>query len=83
MLTACSTEYSFALAEYYYGKHRHGNQADAADMMFHARFGKPTLKFLCNHDAMLELVLEEGHYNIDYLKASELSPGNQYEISLI
>lgn len=40
-------------------------------MMFRASFGKPSLTFLCNHDAILTLVVEEGHYNTNIAKASD------------
>ena len=56
--------YSFALAEYYYGKHR--NTPAATDMMFHASFGKPYIEFICNHDAILHLSLKNGHYNTEF-----------------
>ena len=74
---AWSTEYSFALAEFYYGKHRGRGQAAKADMLFHASFGRPSIDFVCNHDLVLRLSLAEGHYNTDYQKAStELFPAS-------
>lgn len=44
-------------------------------MLFHASFGKPSIDFICNHDAILRLNISEGHYNTDFQKAStELFP---------
>lgn len=39
--------------------------------MFYARFNVPQLDFVCNHEALLELAVDEGHYNLDYAKASD------------
>lgn len=71
------TGYSFALAEYHFGKHRSGTQSSIEDMMFHARFKAPTIDFVCNHVAQLNLHLEEGHYNIDHGRASDLTTANR------
>ena len=71
------SEYSFALAEFYFGKHRGRGQAAKTDMLFYASFGKPSIDFICNHDAILRVNLAEGHYNTDYLKVtSELFPAS-------
>lgn len=70
--------YSFALAEWYFGKHRSGGQASAQDMMFHARFEAPRLDFLCNHEALFKINIEEGHFNQDSDGASEESTAERY-----
>ncbi|EKM50129.1 uncharacterized protein PHACADRAFT_153519 [Phanerochaete carnosa HHB-10118-sp] len=62
-------KYSFAPAEFYYGKHRRG-QASKADMMFYTSFGKPKLEFICNHDVIIRLTLKEGHYNTEFSKGN-------------
>ena len=69
--------YSFALAEYYYGRHRSGAQASAQDMMFQASFKAPKVNFLCNHEAIVEINIDEGHYNVDYACASETAIAEQ------
>ena len=69
--------YSFALAEFHYGKHRPGEQASEEDMMFHARFSAPTLRFLCNHEALFQIDLVEGHFNLDYSRASDNATANR------
>ncbi|KAI0700948.1 hypothetical protein BC835DRAFT_323570 [Cytidiella melzeri] len=61
--------YAFALARYFYGKHRPGSQPSLQDLMFHASFGKPSLQFICNHEALLHLSIIDGHYNTDFGKA--------------
>lgn len=65
--------YSYALAEYYFGKHRPAAQACVADMWFHATFKSPALRFLCDHEALVTLSIEEGHFNVDYLRASDFT----------
>lgn len=46
-------------------------------MMFYASFGKPSLEFICNHDAVIRLKLNEGHYNADFNRATaELAPAH-------
>ncbi|KAJ3554928.1 hypothetical protein NM688_g2854 [Phlebia brevispora] len=70
-------KYSFALAEFYFGRHRGRGQASKSDMLFHASFGKPSVDFICNHDAILRLNLTEGHFNTDYQKVTtELFPAS-------
>ena len=59
-----ATEYWYAPAEYFCGKH--GQPPQLKDMMFHGRFAKPSLDFLCKHDALLHLEIEQGHFNLDY-----------------
>ncbi|THG96118.1 hypothetical protein EW026_g5654 [Hermanssonia centrifuga] len=45
--------------------------------MFYASFGKPSLEFICNHDAVIRLKLNEGHYNADFNRATaELAPAH-------
>ncbi|TCD64013.1 hypothetical protein EIP91_004681 [Steccherinum ochraceum] len=58
-----SQKYSFALAEYWFGKYRGKGSVSKADMMFRASFSKPRIEFICNHDAIIHLSLNEGHYN--------------------
>ncbi len=42
-------------------------------MMFYASFGSPSLVFVCDHEVILRLVIEEGHYNTNFAKASDQS----------
>ncbi|EKM54057.1 uncharacterized protein PHACADRAFT_145658 [Phanerochaete carnosa HHB-10118-sp] len=69
--------YSFALSEFYYGKHRQGSSASLDDMMFHAVFSSPKLRFICNHEALFRIEVEEGHFNLDYSRASESSTADR------
>ena len=57
--------YALSLAEYGYGRQRQ-RPGSTQDFMFHAIFGKPSLQFLCNHEVLLRLVIEEGHYSTDF-----------------
>ncbi|TCD65183.1 hypothetical protein EIP91_003005 [Steccherinum ochraceum] len=72
-------KYSFALAEYYFGKHRAKGHASKADMMFHASFGRPRIEFICNHDAAIHLSLQEGHFNTDFANASKSKVSAHHE----
>ena len=36
---------------------------DTAKFSFHAKFGKPSIEFVCNHEIILKLTVTEGHYN--------------------
>ncbi|OBZ68799.1 hypothetical protein A0H81_11368 [Grifola frondosa] len=57
-------KYSFALAEFSYGKlHGPDLPASGVDALFYAKFDKPVLEFICNHDAILRLKIKEGYYN--------------------
>lgn len=63
-------EYATCLAEFYGpGKHSH-HRAAVTDLLFFAKFGQPRLEFVCNHEVVLFLELQSGHYNKDYLKGS-------------
>ncbi|EKM54028.1 uncharacterized protein PHACADRAFT_257609 [Phanerochaete carnosa HHB-10118-sp] len=70
--------YSFALAEYYYGKHRSGAQAAVDDMWFHAKFQAPTLDFLCNHEALVQINIDEGHFNSEHARASDTTAADRF-----
>ena len=70
--------YSFALAEWHFGRHRAEGRSSVEDMMFHARFEAPRLDFLCNHEALLKINIDEGHYNLDYTNASDGSTADRY-----
>ncbi|OCH90224.1 hypothetical protein OBBRIDRAFT_731201 [Obba rivulosa] len=59
--------YSYALAQFDYGKFR-GKFIEHDEMMFHAKFDKPQLDFICNHDVILRLKITEGHYYEDHSK---------------
>ncbi|PCH40165.1 hypothetical protein WOLCODRAFT_68457 [Wolfiporia cocos MD-104 SS10] len=59
-------KYSHALAEYSFSEpHSKGQYS-----LFQASFGTPRLEFICNHDAVLVLKINNGHYNVHYSKAS-------------
>ncbi|EKM54016.1 uncharacterized protein PHACADRAFT_29289 [Phanerochaete carnosa HHB-10118-sp] len=68
-----SSYYKLALAKYHYGKHRSQSEATEQDMWFHASFMAPTLDFLCNHEVVLHLRIQEGHLNLDHVRAFPLT----------
>ena len=39
------------------------------ELLFEARFGKPHLKFICNHELALYISIEHGHLDLDFNKA--------------
>jgi hypothetical protein len=43
-------------------------------MMFHAKFRRPSLRFVCNHDALIDIFIDNGHYNSDLGKVTQLQP---------
>ncbi|KAI0700946.1 hypothetical protein BC835DRAFT_322712 [Cytidiella melzeri] len=57
--------YTFALYTYHAGQRRTGAQDSLQNYMFHAIFAKPSIHFICNHEAVLTLQIEEGHYKPD------------------
>ncbi|KIP08274.1 hypothetical protein PHLGIDRAFT_509076 [Phlebiopsis gigantea 11061_1 CR5-6] len=75
--------YSFALAEWHFGRHRPDLQASVEDMMFHARFDAPRLDFLCNHEALFKINIADGHFNLDYSSASDESMANREQNRVI
>lgn len=68
--------YTRALYEYQYvpEKLAHANVA-RTDTHFYATFGQPELKFICNHEVVLSLIIKSGHLRVDYdaKKAHNLS----------
>ncbi|KAJ3522697.1 hypothetical protein NM688_g8838 [Phlebia brevispora] len=63
--------YTRALAQYhFFGKRSVRTINSTDDLLFHAAFGKPELKFICNHEAVLYLTIERGQLNLDYGKAT-------------
>lgn len=47
-------------------------------MWFHARFKAPTLDFLCNHEALVHVNIEEGHLNLEHVRASDETAADRY-----
>lgn len=41
--------------------------------MFKATFDKPSVEFICNHDAVLRLKIHKGFYRLDYTKAFNMT----------
>ena len=61
------SKYTRALAQYqFFGKKIPKVVRSTKDFLFYASFGKPELKFICNHEAVLFLTVQEGHVNLDY-----------------
>jgi hypothetical protein len=50
-------------------------------MMFHASFNAPKLDFLCNHEAIFDINVKDGHYNLDYTRASDTAIADRYATS--
>ncbi|KAI0963791.1 hypothetical protein AcW1_000768 [Taiwanofungus camphoratus] len=64
-------EYSYALAEFFFGECRSDNlMLHRPDMLFYAGFDKPWIEFECNHSAIFHLVIKQGHYHLDYTHTS-------------
>ena len=61
------SKYTRALAQYhYFGKKAPKAQnLSVNDFHFYATFGKPEIRFICNHDALLTLTIDAGHANLD------------------
>lgn len=80
-LTRCSG-YTHALAQFYFGKYRSKNVVNPkTDAMFFASFGVPRLDFICNHDAILRIKINEGHYHLDHTKT--LTYADRYEHTVV
>ncbi|KAI8986088.1 hypothetical protein BD414DRAFT_416881 [Trametes punicea] len=45
-----------------------------SNSLFHARFKAPTLKFICDHDVLLRLTLEKGHFVADGSRGTRGQP---------
>ncbi|KAI0093282.1 hypothetical protein BDY19DRAFT_903047 [Irpex rosettiformis] len=56
-----TNRYAIALAKYFSGRPRSGT---SLPQDFDVTFNKPSLQFVCNHDAILRLTIAEGHYII-------------------
>ncbi|KAI5120814.1 hypothetical protein M0805_003211 [Coniferiporia weirii] len=68
--TMSAVEYSTCLYEFY-GPGRHGrHQPSRYDLTFFATFGRPRLEFVCNHEVVLFLDIQKGHFNLDHAKTS-------------
>ncbi|THH00496.1 hypothetical protein EW145_g7068 [Phellinidium pouzarii] len=64
-----AVEYSTCLYEFYGpGKH---SRAARRDLPFFATFGCPRIEFVCNHEVILFLDIQEGHLNLDFNKKHE------------
>ena len=65
------SKYTRALAQYhFFGKKIPKGVRSTKDFLFYALFAKPELKFICNHEAVLILTVQEGHVNLDYNKST-------------
>lgn len=65
------SSYTRALAQYhFFGKRPARAITSTDDLLFCAAFGKPELKFICNHEAVLYLTVENAYFSLDYGKAT-------------
>ena len=65
------SKYTRALAQFhFYGKRapKIVGSPSPTDFHFYATFGKPDIRFICNHDALLTFTIESGHANLDTAK---------------
>lgn len=65
------SKYTRALAQFhYYGRKAPKPQGSpsSVDFFFYATFGRPEIRFVCNHDAVLFVKIEKGHVNLEYNK---------------
>ena len=51
------------------------SSAPSLDFHIYATFGKPEIRFICNHDAVLFLTIQKGHANLDYSKVASGNGG--------
>ena len=65
--TVATIEYATCLAEFY-GPGKHHQNRCTTDLAFFAKFGKPRVEFICNHELILKLNIIEGHYNLENQK---------------
>lgn len=64
--TEDAVEYGTCLYEYY-GPGKHAcSQLSRHDLSFYAKFAKPELDFVCNHEVILFINIQEGHYSHDW-----------------
>lgn len=65
------SKYTRALAQYhFFGRKAPKTVRTTDDLLFYAQFGRPELKFICNHEAVFFLTVTEGHVNLDYNKST-------------
>lgn len=57
-------KYTRALREFHLLTKRPAKALSEEELLFHAVFGKPTIKFICNHEAVLFFKIERGHLNL-------------------
>ena len=60
------SKYTRALAEYHYIREGVIEYPLTSDLLFHASFLTPHLKFVCNHDAILFLTIKTGHMYVNH-----------------
>ena len=83
-IDACAEDYekrTFVRAPaqfYFYGKKAPRTVLFPDSLLFEARFGKPELKFVCNHEAVLYINIKSGRLNLEYSKAS----ATDYELDM-
>lgn len=75
-LDVTSEEYEYskagrALAQFqYFGSRASTPIHSTSDLFFYARFGEPSLKFLCNHEVILTLAIDKANVNVDFGKST-------------
>lgn len=68
--------YQLSLYKYYHGQQR--PQGSLNDLSFYATFDKPSLDFVCNHEALLTLSIVKGHYHAEINKGLFTNAGKRY-----
>ena len=60
------TRHTRAFREFHYLTKHPATNLTPEELFFTAKFGRPQLKFICSHEAVLFLEIEEGRYNTEY-----------------
>ncbi|TFY74900.1 hypothetical protein EWM64_g9112, partial [Hericium alpestre] len=62
--TSTPLYYGVALSMGFIGEHKESNST-TDDLAFYASFGQPEIEFPCNHEVILRLKLDSGHYYLN------------------
>lgn len=65
------SRYTRAIREFHYLTKRSAKNLSEEELFFVAKFSQPKLKFICNHEAVLFLTIQTGHFNLAHKEASK------------
>ena len=63
-------EFGICLYEFFGPGKQTRLNASKPELAFYAKFGVPSIEFVCNHEVILYLDIKEGHYSTDTLNYS-------------